>query len=50
MLYEGAPCENLPTSANLNGAARTSISASVNSNVGPLSPVKTVPIPADGKS
>ena len=50
MLYEGAPCENLPTSANLNGAARTLVSASVNSNVGPLSPVKTVPKSVDDKS
>lgn len=50
MLYEGAPCENLPTSANLNGAARTSVSASVNSSVGTFSPVKTVPKVGGGES
>ncbi|KAL2227907.1 UNVERIFIED_CONTAM: hypothetical protein Sindi_1770400, partial [Sesamum indicum] len=50
MLYEGAPCENFPTSANLNGAASTSVSASENSNVGPLSPAKIVPIAGGGES
>ena len=50
MLYEDALCENFPTSANLNGAARTSVSASVNRNVGPLSTAKTVPTAVGGES
>ncbi|KAL2248539.1 UNVERIFIED_CONTAM: hypothetical protein Sindi_2706200 [Sesamum indicum] len=49
MMHKGAPCKNFPTSANLNGAASTSVSTSVNSNVGPLSPAKTVPTAAGGE-
>lgn len=49
LLYDGVPCENLPTSANLKGAARTSVSASVNTKVGPLSPVKIALIAGGGE-
>ncbi|KAL2236242.1 UNVERIFIED_CONTAM: Transcriptional regulatory protein rxt3 [Sesamum indicum] len=49
LLYDGVPCENLPTSANLKRAARTSVSASVNTKVGPLSPVKIALIAGGGE-